>query len=191
MVAPRCRVTGGIAFVERDGRRTGARAFHGTGYHDHNRDHRWLPSAVAEWQWGRAHFPDATAVFYRYRERDEAAHTTRLFLVRDGALSKHHARFDAGRFRRHHFGLRYPQELSFETTEPDATLHVSQSRVVDGSYFYLRFLGEATLEMRGALSLQRAPAFTEHLAPRALRLRWLDWLTDMRIGRNGRASFLK
>ena len=65
-----------------------------------------------------------------------------------------------------------------------------QGRVVDGSFFYLRFLGEATLDDGGGPP-QTAPAVTELLALRALRWRWLDWLTDMRIGRNGRASFLK
>lgn len=191
MVAPRCRVSGTMTTVERDGRRSDIQAFSGTGYHDHNRDRRWLPATVAEWQWGRAHFDGATAVFYRYREHGETEHFTRLFLVRDGVLSTHPAQLRTGRLRRHHFGLRYPPELRFETTDESATLRVRQTRVLDGSYFYLRFDGEATLDTRDAHGSRRAHAITEHLAPRALRSRWLDWLTDMRIGRNGRASFLK
>ncbi|HVF48654.1 MAG TPA: hypothetical protein VNA19_01125 [Pyrinomonadaceae bacterium] len=191
MVAPRCRVSGTITTVERDGRRSTVREFSGTGYHDHNRDRRWLPATVAEWQWGRAHFAGATAVFYRYRERGQTEHFTRLFLVRDGMLSVHRAQLTAARLRRHHFGLRYPSELRFETADESATLRVSQTRVLDGSYFYLRFDGEAALDTRDARTTRRAHAITEHLAPRALRSRWLDWLTDMRIGRQGRASFLK
>jgi hypothetical protein len=82
--------------------------------------------------------------------------------------------------------------MRFASHEADAplALEVRQSRVVDRSYFYLRFLGEASLTTSDART-QHAPAITEHLAPRALRARWLDWLTSMRIGRHGRASFLK
>jgi len=47
------------------------------------------------------------------------------------------------------------------------------------TYFITRHTGKSKL------------LFTEQLAPRALRFRWLDWLTGVRIGHNGRASFLK
>lgn len=193
MVAPRCDVSGSIAVLDGDGRRASDETFRGTGYHDHNRDRRWMPSTIDAWQWGRAHFADTTAVFYRYREHADASlPTTRLFLVRDGALTAQHARAEATHLRRNHFGLRYPQSVRFrlEGENTGATLHFRQSPVVDSSYFYLRFLGEATLDT-GRAAPQRAPAITEQLSPRALRWRWLDWLTSMRIGRHGRASFLK
>ncbi|HYP52872.1 MAG TPA: hypothetical protein VEQ42_04995, partial [Pyrinomonadaceae bacterium] len=91
---------------------------------------------------------------------------------------------------RHVFGLRYPRELRVEAEGAGASLVVRQRKVVDGSYFYLRFAGEAALDTGGGPA-QTAPALSELLAPRALRWRWLDWLTDMRVGRDGRASFLK
>ena len=190
MVAPRCGVEGSLSVVGPGGAREFAGQFRGTGYHDHNRDRRWLPDAVEAWHWGRAHFADTTAVFYAYRERGAAMPVTRLFLVRRGALSAHPARLTGRSVRRHVFGLRYARRLRLEAEEPGATLSVRQRRVVDGSFFYLRFLGEATLDDREGPP-QTAPAVTELLAPRALRWRWLDRLTDMRIGRNGRASFLK
>jgi hypothetical protein len=31
---------------------------------------------------------------------------------------------------------------------------------------------------------------TEFMAPENLKHRWLDWITDMRIGKNGKAAFL-
>ena len=191
MVSPRCRVAGRIDVSDSRGRRTHAQAFDGTGYHDHNRDRRWMPATVAAWQWGRAHFADATAVFYRYRETgDDAPVTTRLFIIQNDALTTHAARFSADDFRRHHFGLRYPRRMRFDAGEPAAaSLHIDQRRVIDASYFYLRFTGDAVLDVGGGRT-HRAPAITEHLAPRALRWRWLDWLTNMRIGTNGRTSFL-
>lgn len=191
MAAPRCRVSGTLAVVNRDGRAR-EQQFRGTGYHDHNRDRRWMPDAIDQWQWGRAHFADTTAVFYRYRERRATTHTTRLFLIRDGQLTRHAAVFAADDSRLHPFGLRYPRRMRFHAHE-DATpptLDIRQRRVIDSSYFYLRFLGEAALTTPDGQT-QHAHAVTEHLAPRALRYRWLDWLTSMRIGRHGRASFLK
>ncbi len=201
MVAPRCRVAGSIDVNDGRGRRSHAQTFKGTGYHDHNFDRRWMPATVDEWQWGRAHFTDATtAVFYRYRETsDDAPVTTRLFIIENDALTSYPARFSADSFRRHHFGLRYPRRVRFDAEEPGtlprnvvrgkASLRVEQRRVIDASYFYLRFTGDALLDA-GDGRVLRAPIITEHLAPRALRWRWLDWLTNMRIGSNGRTSFL-
>jgi carotenoid 1,2-hydratase len=193
LVAPRCRVKGTYSFAERGSTRgVEARQFQGTGYHDHNRDRRWLPATVAEWQWGRAHFVDATAVFYCYREREDAAATTRLFVVRDKSLSAYDAVRETGRLRRDRFGVNYSRRMSFTTQDESAriALHVSQQRTVDRSFFYLRFIGEAALDLADG-ETRRAPVLAEHLAPRSLSLRWLDWLTDMRIGRDGRAAFLK
>ncbi|HVF27864.1 MAG TPA: hypothetical protein VM943_06475 [Pyrinomonadaceae bacterium] len=193
MVAPRCRVEGIINLFERNGARVDERHFCGAGYHDHNRDRRWLPATVAAWQWGRAHFKDqTTAVFYRYRENADEMPTTRLFVVRGGELADYDAQLKTQRVRRHHFGVRYPRSLEFmaEAESKTISLIFSQRRVIEGSYFYLRFLADVVLDI-GDGRTQRAQAITEHLAPRALHWRWLDWLTNMRIGRNGRSSFLK
>ncbi|MBA3320220.1 MAG: hypothetical protein H0T45_02065, partial [Pyrinomonadaceae bacterium] len=191
LVAPRCRVSGSYNVGGQEQQAFGQKQFAGVGYHDHNRDQRWLPATVASWQWGRAHFPDATVVFYRYREIVEQIDSTRVFLIRRDQLSRHAAVFTSDRARRHHFGVRFSRaiEIAFEEQTKHLTLHVNQQKIVDASYFYLRFLGDATLTL-GDNRTQHAPAITEHLAPRALRWRWLDWLTDMRIGRHGRASFL-
>ncbi|HVF86574.1 MAG TPA: hypothetical protein VM866_03250 [Pyrinomonadaceae bacterium] len=192
MVAPRCRVGGIISVFERDGARIDERHFGGAGYHDHNRDVRWMPATIAEWQWGRAHFADqTTAVFYRYRENADEMPTTRLFVVRDKELAHYDAQLKKQSVRRHHFGVRYPRSLGFTAEAEGRTISLilSQRRVIESSYFYLRFLSDAALDIGGRT--QRAEAITEHLAPRALRWRWLDWLTNMRIGRNGRSSFLK
>jgi carotenoid 1,2-hydratase len=191
MVAPRCSVSGEIALTGGAGKSVFEHGFHGSGYHDHNRDARWMPATIAEWQWGRIHFPAATAVFYRYRERDESLHTTRLFLIQDGQLNVSTPQLIADDARRHLYGLRYPRRLQFQaaTTDIGPTLRVRQQRVIDGSFFYLRFLSEATLRTIDGRT-QHASAITEHLEPRSLRYPWLWWLINMRIGRNGRAAFL-
>lgn len=195
LVAPRCRVTGTISVIESDGARR-EREWTGTGYHDHNLDTRWLPATIAEWQWGRAHFADATAIFYRYHEQENASITTRLYVVRGGELKMYETQFVASKWRRHFFGLRYPRaiEMSAEGDEGARSglrpsLRIEQRSIVDSSFFYLRFTGEAELDLGDGVA-RRAVAVTEQLAPRALQWRGLWWLTGLRIGRAGRASFL-
>lgn len=192
LVAPRCDVSGVLDVIEQSGQRA-SYLFRGTGYHDHNRDWRSLPLTIAEWQWGRAHFDDITAVFYRYRELGERDSTTRLFVVRDGKFEVCKAQFATSGQRRHHFGLRYARHLQIAAEREEGQggtfgLHLRQ-HPIDSSFFYLRFASEATLDAPDG-RVRRATAITEHLAPRALQWRWLWWLTDMRIGKNNRAAFL-
>lgn len=190
LVAPRCDVSGTLDVVEASGKLT-RHPFRGSGYHDHNRDRRPLPLTIAEWQWGRAHFDDLTAIFYRYRELNQPEPTTHLFVARDEGCQIHDARFAVRDEQRHHFGLRYARNLQITAGGgQDATLklHLRQ-HLVDSSFFYRRFVGDAAFDV-GDGRTRWATAITEHLAPRALQWRWLWWLTDMRIGRNDRASFL-
>jgi carotenoid 1,2-hydratase len=189
MVAPRCEVSGEIELIERNAGRSHEYNFQGVGYHDHNRDARWMPATIAEWQWGRIHFPAATAVFYRYRERDQNEHSTRLHLIQNNSLAVHAPELMMNETRRHPFGIRYPRLLRFQAANENLTLNVRQRRVIDGSFFYLRFLSEATLETNGTQA-QHAIGITEHLAPSTLSKRWLWWLINMRIGSNGRGALL-
>lgn len=192
MVAPRCKVNGEIRIEDARGRPVFQNHFAGVGYHDHNRDSRPMPRAIKTWQWGRAHFDnETTAIFYRYRPRNAPQSITKLFVVRDGALQIHEVECSERKFRRDIFGLRCPRNLSFDakTSGECVTLSISQRRAIDRSFFYLRFLSDAELRIENGSAL-RTVALTEHLAPRSLRWRWLDWLVNMRIGRDGRAAFL-
>jgi carotenoid 1,2-hydratase len=187
LVAPRSDVTGKIEVFGQSGKLKNVHHFRGTGYHDHNTDARWLAETVQDWQWGRAHFTDATAVFYRYKETG-AQPTTKLFLVKNGELQASDAVCVETDFARNIFGMKYPKALSFSTAE-DVKFSVRQTKLIDASFFYLRFLSETEIKCPDG-SRREAFASTEHLAPKALKYRWLDWLTNMRIGRNGKGSFL-
>ena len=188
LVVSRADVTGKISIADDQGKNLEVVNFRGTGYHDHNFDNRWLPETVSEWQWGRAHFPDATAVFYRYREIGEEFPTTKLFIVRSGALRDRDAICEQRNFQRDKFGIKYPTRLSF-MTEDNVRLRVKQIKTIDSSFFYLRFLSEMTLTLRDGKP-RKVVGITEYLAPKALKYPWLDWLTNMRIGRDGKGSFL-
>ncbi|MEJ7710773.1 MAG: hypothetical protein WKF84_13120 [Pyrinomonadaceae bacterium] len=189
LVAPRCEVTGTISVLKKGGDRSTQR-FAGVGYHDHNRDRRWMPQTVDAWQWGRAHFPSMTAVFYRFKEKHSSITASKIFTVQDSSLRAQHAGVTETSRRRHIFGLNYPAEMRFETPDKRTVLFIRQKKVIDGSFFYLRFLSEATLEIEGARQ-GTASAVTEHLAPGTLAWPALWWLINMRIGKgDGRPSFL-
>ena len=188
LVAPRADVTGRIIIDDDSGKSLDTINFRGTGYHDHNLDNRWMPETVSDWQWGRAHFSDATAVFYRYKENAAENATTKLFTVRNDELRDRDAIYEEQNFARDKFGIKYPQRLTF-TAEDNVRLRVKQLKIIDSSFFYLRFLSEMTLTLRDGKP-RKIIGMTEVLKPKSLKYRWLDWLTNMRIGRNGKGSFL-
>lgn len=188
LVSPRSDVTGRISVINQKGRKRDEINFRGTGYHDHNFDNRWLPDTVQDWQWGRSHFPDTTAVFYRYKELGKSDPVTKLFLTRDFQIDEKDAEFEVQETGRDKFGLKYPKRMRI-TTKDNVKLRVKQNEVIDSSFFYLRFLSEMTLTLRDGKP-RKTIGITEHLKPKALKYRWLDWLINMRIGRNGKSPFL-
>lgn len=190
LAVARADVSGKLSVSNKNGDASDRVHFRGTGYHDHNFDNRWLPETVSDWQWGRAHFADATAVFYRYKEITEAKPATKLFVVRDDRLRETDAHYEEQSFGRDVFGVRYPRRLNFSAQNGDgARLEIGQSKIIDASFFYLRFLSEMTLDLPDGRRRETV-GITEYLKPKALKYRWLDWLVNMRIGRGGKGSFL-
>lgn len=188
LVVPRADVTGSIKVSDAKGKLLNVHHFRGTGYHDHNWDTRWMPLAVQDWQWGRAHFDEYTAVYYRYREPGSISSITKLFLIKDNKLEVFDADYKEEKYRRNIFGVKFPGEITISVAEK-IKLNVQQIKPIDQSFFYLRFLSEAKLQCADG-KIHEAFAVTEHLAPKVLKYRWLDRLVNMRIGRNGKGSFL-
>ena len=187
LVAPRCRVYGYETMSERNGL-SFRRDFRGIGYHDHNLDDRWLPDTVKTWDWGRVHLDEATIVFYDFTTI-EGNRVTKLVTSRNGVGEICDARVDDKGVRFDVFGLSYPSETSY-SCDGGLTLTVRNSRPVDSSFFYLRFVNDVTVTTPSGKTVG-GRALTERLVPHALRFRWLDWLVDMRIGRDGRGAFLR
>lgn len=188
LVAPRTDVSGRITVYDKNERESDVKHFRGTGYHDHNIDNRWLPETVNEWHWGRVHFADSTAVFYRFCEKNDSEPTNKLLIIRDGILRERDCFYVEAEHTRDKFGIRYPKRLRFESQD-NLKLRINHLQIIDSSFFYLRFLSEMTLSLRDGKPRKKL-GITEYLAPKTLRYRWLDWLVNMRIGRNGKGSFL-
>jgi carotenoid 1,2-hydratase len=188
MVAPRSDVTGKISVSDKRGRTLDVRQFRGTGYHDHCLDNRWLAKTVRDWHWGRAHYADATAVFYRYCERGQHTPNTKLLVVKNGELRERTAEYDEQNYARDKFGIRYPTRLRL-ISDDNMRLRVKPLKIIDSSFYYLRFLSEITLTLRDGIP-RKTSGITEFLAPKSLKYRWLNWLSDMRTGRNGKGPRL-
>lgn len=187
MVAPRSDVTGRISVSARHCVELESIHFRGTGYHDHNLDNRWLAKTVRDWHWGRAHFADCSVVFCRFREIGSQQPRTRLILIRDGVLENREVEMHEQRYVRDKFGIRYPSELDM-TSADGIRLHVKPIDVIDSSFYFLRFLSEITLGIPGKPD-HSTTAITEFIAPKTLKYRWLNWLADVRTGKNGESSY--
>lgn len=189
LAAPRADVTGHINLTDTKGKVLDSIHFRGSGYHDHNSDKRYPATTIGNWQRGRAHFADATVIFYRYKEIGAEEAVTKLYLVKDGELIERNAIFDEHQYTRDIFGIKYPERLTF-TTENNSRLRVKQTKVIDSSFFYLRFLSEMTLTLRDGKP-RKTMGITEYFCPKTLNYRWLDWLVDLRISRDGESALLK
>ncbi|REJ78688.1 MAG: hypothetical protein DWQ47_04360 [Acidobacteria bacterium] len=188
LVSPRSDVTGSIFVLDNDGKKTEKLNFRGTGYHDHNRDRRWLPSAVDKWLWGRVHFSDSTAVFYDYNGREGSERDSSLYIADGSGIVCRRADFEIQETRRDVFGLKYPSRLRI-TTEDGIKLRLKDTKAIDSSFFYTRMLFDGTLSVRDGVP-RRSLGIGEFLVPGKLRNRFFDPLINMRIGRKGRHSFL-
>ena len=186
MVAPRADVTGRITLKERSGKELNVHHFRGTGYHDHNLDNRWLAKTIQSWHWGRAHFADCTAVFFRFRETGKDEATTKLLIVRDGQMEERQVRFDEQDYVRDKFGIRYPSLLRLDSG--DVKLTVKPLEVIDSSFYFLRFLSEISITI-GERPEHSTIGITEFIAPKSLKYRWLNWLADIRTGKDGKSSY--
>ena len=187
MVAPRCDVSGKITVTDVRGRELDVKSFRGTGYHDHNLDNRWLAKTVKEWHWGRAHYADMTAVFCRYSEIGEDGSTDRILIVRDGILEQHEVRCEEQTHIRDRFGIRYPTGLVL-ASDDGLRLEIDPLQVIDSNFYHLRFLSSISCTLPGS-SPQKTTGISEFISPRALKHRWLNWLSDLRTGKKDKGPF--
>jgi len=183
LVAPRADVTGHIKISDKKGKTTETINFRGTGCHTHYSDFRFCRETIGSFQWGRAHFSDATAVFLRLKETGSSESVNRLYIIRNSELHQREAIYQSQNFSRQMFGIKYPQRLRF-ISEDNIRLRVKQTQRLDSNLYNLRFLSEMTLTLRDGKP-RKTLGISEHLAPKALKYRWLDWLTNMRITRKG------
>ncbi len=184
MVAPRSDVTGRITVTGRGCDVLNVHHFRGTGYHDHKVDDRWLAKTVHDWHWGRVHYADSTAVFHRYREIGVSKPETKLLVIKNGELRERAVDYEEQNYIRDKFGIRYPTRLRL-ISEDNIRLRVKPIKIIHSSFYFLRFLSEFTLTLRDGTP-RRNTGISEFVAPKALKYRWLNWLSDVRTIKGGK-----
>ena len=95
-------------------------------------------------------------------------------------------RFDEQAYVRDKFGIRYPSLLKLESG--DVRLTVKPLEVIDSSFYFLRFLSEISITIDGRPE-HSTTGITEFIAPKSLKYRWLNWLSDIRTGKDGKSSY--
>lgn len=189
MVAPRSDVTGRIELVGRRGNSKKLFHFRGTGYHDHLAGEKPLYDSIRCRQWGRAHYTDTTAVFCLQDDIGSEVPEARLFVVSDGQIHQRKAKCEEQRFRRDRLGIKFPTRLSF-LTDDNIRLRIKPVRLFDSSFYNLRFLSEMTLMLRDGKP-RKTIGITEYLAPKNMKYRLFRWVTDLKIGKDGRGPILR
>ena len=119
-------------------------------------------------------------------EIGDAEPTTKLFTVRDNRLRERNASYEEQNFTRDKFGIKYPQRLSL-ITEDNMRLRVKQLKIIDSSFFYLRFLSEMTLTLRDGKP-RKTVGITELLKPESVKIS-LARLADQYANRAQRQRF--
>jgi carotenoid 1,2-hydratase len=186
LAVPRADVTGRISVLDRAGNAKDVRHFRGTGYHDHELDDRWLANMVEFRHRGKAHFADRTVIFCVHSEFDSDVTAADLFVIEDNKMQRLRVLSIDQKFGRNKFGVKYPQSLKM--TAADGTrLDVKPRRIIDSGFYYLRFLSGLTLTAPDG-SVRDGNGITEFVAPKALKNRWLGWISDMRLRKNNRES---
>ena len=184
IVAPRSDVSGRITLA---GRRAARKTFHfrGTGYHDQFRSAFSLQDTVGSRCWGRAHFVDSTAIFHRHQIMGNAEVSSKLFIVREGSILERDARSETQKPFRDRYGLKIPRRLSF-VSDDNIRLRVKPVGVIESGFFNKSMVSEITLMLRDGKA-RKTMGITEFTNPSRMRNPLFRWLSDLRIGRNGRS----
>ena len=178
--AQRSDVTGRITLV---GRRGGTRKlvqFRGTGYADE------VENSAKPRAWGRAHFVDATAIFQIQREADDVV--PQLYLVRDGALREFNTVIDLFHAKRDRYGLTIPGRLQFRTRD-SLRLRVKPLTMIQSGFFEARMMCEVTLMLRDGRP-RKTIGIMESSDPTRMKNLFFRWISDLRIGKQGKAPLL-
>lgn len=180
MTSPRSDVSGRISLVGRRGATRRLVQFRGTGYADE------VQETDDPRAWGRAHFVDATAIFQIAEENGEITPT--LYLLRDATLREHAATVDVQNPRRDRYGLSIPARFQFKTRD-NVRLRVKPVKMIQSGFFEARMLSEITLMLRDGRP-RKTIGITEFSDPTRVKNPVFRWISDLRIGRNGKAPLI-
>ena len=147
-----------------------------------------MPDSIQEWQRGRAHFTDSTIIFCRHLDTSKKTPEIKLVLVENDKFEEVDAICEIQQTKMSLYGQRYPVIVQFYVGKK-MRLKITHKEVLASNLFHLRFLSEISLTLNDGKS-RKTLGLTEHLSPKRLKYRWIDWLLNMKIGKNGKGAFL-
>ncbi len=185
LVAPRADVSGKIMLIGRRGKVRRTVQFRGTGYHDQISSENVHYRELASRMWGRAHFTDSTVVFERHGGVQDRAAAGKVFLIRDGNIHERDAQFEVSEFKRDRWRLNVPRRISY-VSDDQIKLRIKPTATIRSGFSEVKMLGEITLGLRDGKP-RKSIGIIEFVDPRRMNGRLSRWITDLRIGRNGKA----
>ncbi|MBK7393499.1 MAG: hypothetical protein IPI64_09415 [Chloracidobacterium sp.] len=185
LVAPRADVSGKIMLIGRRGKVRRTVQFRGTGYHDQISSENVHYRELASRMWGRAHFIDSTVVFERHGGVQDHAAAGKVFLIRDGKIHESDAACVASDYKHDRWGLNIPRRISY-MSDDQIELRIKPTATIRSGFSEAKMLGEITLGLRDDKP-RKTIGMVEFVDPRRMGNRLSRWITDLRIGRNGKA----
>lgn len=185
VAVPRADVSGRITLIGRRGRLRKQIHFRGTGYHDHISSKDVHYRELSSRMWGRAHFVDSTVVFERHGGAQDQNASGKIFFIRDGEIRELDAACEVDGHRRDRYGIKFPRAITYSSGEID--LQIRPISVIRSGFFEVKMLAEVVLDAKGSRRRKTA-GMIEFIDPRRMRHRLFRWISDLKIGRNGRSS---
>jgi carotenoid 1,2-hydratase len=181
LVAPRSDVSGRIVLLGSKERSEKVIHFRGTGYHDHLRNSTTLNQTIRSRCWGRAHFPETTAVFQHIAHNggnDEA----RIALIQNGEITSLNADFtmSAGRFE--------SRDTTAEFAAQDCSLKIKPMGEIHRDFFEQRMLSQITMTLADG-SPSETMGIVEICDPKGMSNPLYRWMSGLKIGKNGGPPF--
>ncbi len=183
LAAPRSDVSGRIVRTGIRGRTKKVIHFRGTGYHDHFRSADSPQESIAQRCWGRAHFPDTTAVFQHISYQGEREDMARIAYIQNGTISASNASFKMS-------GSRFDGEgTETEFVSEGCVIRIKPVSPIQRGFFEQRMLSEITLELADG-KVRKTEGLVEVSNPKGMYNPLYRWMSDLRIGKNRGSPYL-
>jgi hypothetical protein len=109
---------------------------------------------------------------------------SKIFLIRDGEFHIRDAEVDMTNAVRNIYGLKVPKRLSFVSSD-HIRLRAKPARMIRSGFCEMDILSEMTLTLRDGKP-RKTIGITQFVEPCHVNRRLVRWLSDLRIGRNGK-----
>ena len=179
--SPVCDVSAKIVSYRNDRRKK--MELSGFGYADHNWGAEPMFKGIDDWYWGRAISDDYCLIYYYVKyEKPAVEKFSSLFLFEKNKLVYQSNDFPFEvRNSRNYWMLSYGGIVKGKTDE--LSLRCVSEKLVDNGPFYIRAIAEFDVEYKGKSIFHKHEGFSEYIAPKRLKSKFLKNFVNLRIKR--------